>query len=328
MKLIDFSRIKNDIKSKLRKSDNNDNLSERIEEFEDLMHNGDSIAFTIRGIRERGFIVNTYGLNGYISFMHMPWQYKSIHSWEAVFKSLKGKVLFGIVHHYQRNPLKIVLDAKIPQFKKYNLIENNIYSGIVIQKLKSGFFVDIGHSFRWKSGSIVEFLHKRNFETEEVSQIQLGDIIEPSYWGLDDESRPILGVKESLKEWLTSDIEKLKTEILPVKVTVSPDYRIKYLVSDKYEGILSLKKSLKKLNITKGFENGDIIHCEVIGFNYHNKTLVLLWDFEHEISEVMSRIPNNSNLGRSKRNMNSVENYIDENTARKLSLLEKSNDTN
>ena len=85
------------------------------------------------------------------------------------------------------------------------------------------------------------------------------------------------------------------------------------------------KRSLVK-EAVKNFEHGDLIDCAILKANTLNKTLLLKWDFAHEIEEILSRTAIEENetdrhLKEFKDRSNSIENVIDKNTLDKLNSI-------
>ncbi|NCA84687.1 MAG: hypothetical protein EOM83_03840 [Clostridia bacterium] len=311
-------------------------LAKRIENFERLLAKGDNIAFAIKDIKDRGFIVNTNGLNGFISFGHMPWKYINPKSWEAIFPTLQGKIFFGKVHHFKKDPLAIILNGETAQFKRYDLIENEKCKGVVVHRVDYGVFIDIGYNFKWRCGSIVALLHKSNFATEEAfEQIKTGDILQPTFWGYNVDSQIILGTNQALKGWFNGNIEQLIGEVLPVKIVEIGNNTPCYLAAGKYEATLPPTYSIygtrraKINNAILKLEVGDLIHCEVIMVNYKTKTLQLKWVLEQEIEKILSRYnPDADNKAKEiEKNFpnlhNTIENIIDKKIAEKINLIGK-----
>ncbi|MFV0267526.1 MAG: hypothetical protein ACK5HT_10375 [Draconibacterium sp.] len=332
--MIDWSKWKSGLKRILKISNQEGYLSKQIQDFEKQLDGDNNIPFVVYDIRQKGFIVKTGGLFAYVSFNHMPWKYYDSDSWKAIFPTLTGKIFFGKIYHYKKNPLSIILDGETPQFKKYDLIENEQCKGVVIRKAAYGVFVDIGYGFKWKCGSITGLLHKRNFDTEEAfDQVKAGDIIEPTFWGYNQDGQPVLGINPQLKEWFTGNMDRFFGTVVPVKIVKELDKSTTYLVEDRYRATLPTIKSIygtkrtKMKNATKKFEAGDIIHCEVIKVNYKNRSLQLKWESGHEIEEILSRHrPDTSNdIRESKKEQpnldNTIENIIDGESSKKLNRI-------
>lgn len=344
MNLLDWFKLKLNFNWKLHFSNKknyqptlqDDYLPKLVDGIERQIENGGNLPFIIADIRERGFIIKIGGLYGFVSYLHMPWKYRNIDSWQAVFPTFKGKIFFCKIFHLEKNPLSIIVNGEIPQFKKYDLIENENYKGIIIQKTSIGLFIDIGYNFNWECGSIVGMLHKDNFDTDEAfNQTKTGDIIETTFWGYNENKQPLLGINSQLKEWLTREIDKFIGEIFAVKVVKINDNVINYCIADKYNATLPITRTIYGAqrthikNAVKQLCNGDIINCEVIHINHHNKELVLKWEFQHEIEVIISRKQQNiPQQPRPKKieiinRTNSIENIVDSNIIDKLKLLDK-----
>ena len=330
MKLIDWNTIKHRINRVLNISDKETYLSKLIDNFEKQNIEQESHPFKITDIREKGFIVKIHGLFGYISFNHMPWKYSNNNSWKTIFFYLKGKVLFGKIFKFEKEPLSIIIDGEIPQFKKSELFENKKYKGIIVNKTNYGVFVDIGYSFKWKCGSLVGLLHKSNFENEELfEKTNSGEIIELVFWGYNENEQPIFGKRPELKEWFTGEIERLVGEILPVSIIKSENGKIIYLIENKYVATFQVAKILYPDNLTqikkaiRNLKDGDIIHCEIIKVNRIKRTLQLKWKSVSEIEGIISR---NQTIEKPTLNRNEhklIRNRINTGIIEKLELIGK-----
>lgn len=157
MKMIDWNTLKPDLKKLFNFQDEKNYLSKLVENFENLEQKGENIPFRITGIRRKGFVIKSVGLFGFISFGHMPWKYENHNAWNAVCPSIKGKIFFGRTHQFKKNPLTLILNGEIPQFKKTELNETDKYKGIVINKTKYGLFIDVGYHFNWTAGQLSEW---------------------------------------------------------------------------------------------------------------------------------------------------------------------------
>jgi len=260
MNLLDWFKLKLNFNWKLHFSNKknyqptlqDDYLPKLVDGIERQIENGGNLPFIIADIRERGFIIKIGGLYGFVSYLHMPWKYRNIDSWQAVFPTFKGKIFFCKIYHFEKNPLSIIVNGEIPQFKKYDLIENENYKGIIIQKTSIGLFIDIGYNFNWECGSIVGMLHKDNFDTDEAfNQTKTGDIIETTFWGYNENKQPLLGINSQLKEWLTREIDKFIGEIFAVKVVKINDNVINYCIADKYNATLPITRTIYGAQRTK-----------------------------------------------------------------------------
>lgn len=296
MKLIDWNTVKNNLYRILNTSDSKTYLPKLIDNFEKRSIEQENHPFKIIDIRENGFAIKIYGLYGYIAFNHMPWRYANIDSWNFVFPYLKGKILFGKIFKFEKEPLSIILNGEISQFKKPELIENKKYKGVVIHKTSYGVFVDIGYSLKWNYGSIVGLLHKSNFENEELfEKTNPGEIIELVFWGYNENEQHIFGQNPQLKEWFNGEIENLVGKRLPVNIIKAENGKICYLVENKYDATLPITKELYPYNKTqiksaiRRFIDGDIIHCEIVNVNKTRRRLQLRWNSFSEIEKINLR---------------------------------------
>ncbi|MBN2891298.1 MAG: hypothetical protein JXL97_05485 [Bacteroidales bacterium] len=323
MKMIEWNTLKLDLKKLFNFQDEKDYLSKLVANFENLEQKGENIPFKITGIKRKGFVIKSAGLFGFISFNHMPWKYENHNSWNAVYSSINGKIFFGKTYQFEKNPLTLILDGEIPQFKKIELNETDKYKGIIINKTKYGLFIDIGYHFNWDCGSIVGMIHKSNFAPlETFEKLEIGETTEVFFLGSNNKEQLLFGDNKVSKEWINGEVEKLVGEILPVKIIKINDDKTSYLVSEKYNATLPTISTIYPTNkkiiksAIKNFKNGDLIHCEIIKVNKLNKILQLKWDFAHEIDEIISRTHDQEN--ELKKANNAIENIADKEVIEKL----------
>lgn len=328
--MIDWDSIKQGMNKILNIQDDKAYLLELIDNIEIQYEANNSLPFRISDIKERGFIIKVAGLFGFISFHHMPWEYKYIDNWKAAFPHLLGKILFCKIHHFSKDPIAIIINGKIPQFKKPDLVENLKYKSIVLNKTNFGVFVDIGFHFKWECGSIVGLLHKLNFETGWLfDEIDLGEEIEVIYWGIKENGHYIFGLQHESKEWFTGEIEARIGETVEVNVSKSQNGKISFLIEDKYAGFMDVSTLIYKEKCTqirdalKNLQDGDVILCEIIFVNLLKRILHLKWNADHEIEESIARKPA-VEQHTSIRNVHKIlRNQINGGTVEKLELIGK-----
>jgi len=335
MKLITWNTLRRNLKRLFAKPEQKSYVAKLLNNIEKLDSENKNIPFILIDIREKGFIVTVCGLRGYISFNHMPWTYYNSIAWNAVFPYLKGKLFFGKIYQIQKDPVSIMLNGEIPQFKKIELIEDRTYHGVILNKTNFGLFVDIGYSFSWECGSLIGLLHKSHFETSEhFEKIEIGKIIKMLFWGSNEKEQLIFGLEAESKEWFTNEIEQLIGKIIPVKAVKTLGNNVAYVVKDRFSATLLINKTLypeNKPKIKKAIRNikdGEIIHCEVLSINKLKRTFLLKWETSSEIEEIFLRNMINGNLQSQKINSilstnNAIENNIDKEIVESLNLVGK-----
>ncbi len=336
MDLMKWNAIKYRLKKLLSIPRQKKYLSILVDDLEKQKAQNNSLAFKITKINEKGFTVRVSGLYAYISFNHMPWQYYNRKAWKAVFPTLTGKVFFCKIFSIDSDPLFIMIDGKIPQFKTPELIEDKSYSGIIIRKTYYGAFIDIGYHFKWKCGSLIGMLRKSNFDSIDLfEKLETGQIIETIFWGFNEKNNLILGKNAQLKEWFNGKLDNLIGEVIDVKVIVTDDTIIDYLVLDKYKAILPVTKAAYPENKTqlkraiRYLENDEIIHCEVVDIDKSARTLHLKWEIQWEIETISSR--HKLKQAKSKRQrkhiaentVSTIEDSLNEEIVQKLKLIGK-----
>ena len=293
-------------------------LIANLEKFETSKEN---IPFKVEDIEENGFLIKTEGLFGFISFNHMPWIYSNTDAWKVVYPSIKGKVFFAQIHHFNKETISIILNGNIPQFKKVNLTSFQKYNAIVLQKTPYGVYVDVGVHFNWNCGSISGLLHKSHFNDSELyNNIQEGDSLEVYYWGTNPNEQHLFGRTKLAEEWINGEIEELLGKVVKVNVTVDENGYKHYLVNDKFKAALPCTKIIyphykKVVRAAIGnLANNDTIYCEVVLVNLLDKTLKLKWDLRHEIEASLKRNIADDNIQRLlteyKNKSNAIENIL------------------
>lgn len=335
MSKIGWTILKEQVKSLFQKQEEKTYLEKLLDSIETRDSEGNNLPFRIVDIKERGFTVKVCGLFGYISFAHMPWTYKNNLAWNAVFQYIKGNLFFGEIYKTQRDPVSIILNGEIPQFKEPALREDNLYYGVVINKIDYGVFVDIGYSFNWKSGSVIGLLHISNFESNDnFEKIEIGEIIKIIFWGTNDTEQLIFGLKADSKEWYNSEIEQLTDTITPVKVTKTLDNNPSYEVMDRYSATLLIDKTLYPGNKSvikkaiRNLDNNEIIHCRILSINKTKRTFQLFWNNQKEIEQFYSRNKSKINRRLTLKNtnpetINTIENCLNSELKEHLALIGK-----
>lgn len=298
-------------------------LQKRINEIKKEQIEENNIPFKIIGIREKGFIINVSGLKGFISFNHMPWEYSSFNKWHLLYPYIRGKYLFGKVYQINLIQQTVVIDGKVPQFKKSDFIEDNKYRGVILDKTDSGLWVDIGYHFQWECGSIVTKIRRFSFESaQSCFSKNTGEVIEVFFWGNDDNANLLFGYDNFKKIWYTGEIYDYVGECFPVNIVKTKETGISFLVENKHKATLN---NMTKKN-KKAYENlidGDVIHCEIVHINHTKKLLRLNWEYELEIEEIAQR---NSNQNKNKTVLieNSIiQNKVNQEVVQKLNLVGK-----
>jgi len=115
-----------------------------IEHLERQKDQGEAMPFKIFRIKNKGFVVKVGGLFAYGSFDHMPWQYHHPDAWRVIFPYLTDRVFYCKIHMLDKDPLCIIVNGNIPQFRKAELKQNDLYIGIILYKVSYGLFIDIG----------------------------------------------------------------------------------------------------------------------------------------------------------------------------------------
>lgn len=279
MKLI-WNNIKNKISETFNSKNDKEYLVKLVENLEQFKAENKSIPFIITGVKEKGLVVKVGGLFAYVSFYYMPWKYSSIEFWKVISKQLIGKKFYCSIYRIEKKPLSILINAECHHFKKIILTENSKYSGIVINKAKYGFFIDIGYHFDWEYGSFVGLMHISNISEQEYEQMEEGKEVKTIFQGYTEDGKLILGNKIFQKEWLTGELNNLIGTIQDVKMKITEDGKREFCIKEKYKTAIPLNKinypkcRTKAKHIIYNLENNEVIQCEIIKINKKKRMFV------------------------------------------------------
>jgi predicted RNA-binding protein with RPS1 domain len=286
-----FESIINWIKKGFGISDKEGWITARINEIESHRDNFDTLPFKIVDLKDNGFLTKVKGLYSYISFYHMPWKYLDPISWSAVAPSLIDKKFFCKIHKIHKDPVAIILNGELPQFKKVELTFGEKYKGLIIKILEFGVFIDIGYHFDWKCGSLTGLLHKSQFaENERIDDFKLGQEIETFYQTLNKDGRIVFCNDQVNIDWQLGKPQELVGKVILAKVIrKTENKKVSLLIEGKYKANLEtnnkISKAKNRTNINqfqRDLAVGKLIECEVTGFNERKKCLNvnLLVDYE------------------------------------------------
>lgn len=273
----------------------NDNyLIELLDNLEHLKNKNLSVSYKIIDIKKSGFTIKTNGLFAFISFEYMPWHYKSLDYWKAVFPFLTEKWFKGTINFFNREPIKVIIDGKGIDFPKCEL-ENEIpYKAIILQKTDYGLILELGSHFNWKYGSIIGLAHKSTFiDVSNYEIASVGEQFTTFFHGYTKHGKPILGEVVHNLLILNGGIDDYvgTTKSVWVKVNeinylFNNEKRIKkqieYLVEDRYPASLSITKNIypgiKKevREIVNNFKHNEVIQFEIIGITKFKKLKLTL----------------------------------------------------
>lgn len=270
-------------------------LPNLIENLERKKEEDQALAFRIVEIRSKGFVVKVGGLFAYGSFDHMMWLYPNNEAWRVVFPYLTDRNFYCKIYKIQKDPLFILIDANIPQFKPPQLKQNDLYIGIILHKTNYGLFIDIGFHFSWDYGSLVGMLHKS--DTEERSRFEkaeAGECIEVLFLGSNDKNQLVFGDNPVPQEWFTGELEKRIGEMVWVKVINVIGKPPCFKVEDRYDATLPVSSSIyprRSWKISKAIrklKDEELIRCEIISVDNLNRSIQLKWALEWEIETALA----------------------------------------
>lgn len=291
-------------------------LEELVASLEKKQEENISLPFRIVDIKENGFIVKVSGLFAFVTFSHMPWMYNDRGSWLAIQPKLLNKLFYCKIHKISKDPLSIIIDGQIPQFKKVDLEIGNEYKGLIIKKYAYGVLVDIGYHFDWHCGSFVGFLHKSEYRSKHAFiNCSMGDEIPVFNQYVDENGQLVFTQDKLFFYWNNSKPQELIGQVVLARVVreTNEENQILFIVNDKYKARLENSKAnyttsrRKKINEAKRkLKDKETITCEVIGCNEEERVLYLRWIIEFDTHFGMK---------------NTIENGLDFHTLQKLLSL-------
>lgn len=304
--------------------------SKLYEIFKKEKDENNTLTYKIIGVKSKGFKVKVLGVYAYLSFSYTPWKYIDSDYWNVVFPYLKGKVFFCKIYKISKEPFLVMVDSTISQFKKFELVEDEIYSGLIINKTDFGVFVEFGYHFNWNCGSINGFLHKSSFKSEkEFNLLVIGQIIIAYYWGLNKNEQYVFGKSNELKKWCSGEISNWLGKTVIVNI-VKTDESLKYMVYGKYPASIPIDDIYYRRNKKRvvaainNLKNGDVIHCKVVYINREKHIIQLKWNQQLEINANYIESKTKAQKAEQTNNQaNFIQNRINADMAEKLSLIGK-----
>jgi ribosomal protein S1 len=315
-----WDNLINDIKGLFIKPEKKEWLEKLVETLESKKNENISLPFKIADIKKKGFTVKVSGLYAFIAFSHMPWKYNDTESWIAVKPKLTNKTFFCKIHNISKNPLSIIINGEIPQFKKVDLEIGNEYKGLIIKKYNYGVLIDIGYNFDWKCGSLIGFLHKSHFKSRKsFLNCLLGNEIQIIYQSSDENERLVFSLDNEISNWNNKKPQELIGQVVLVQIIrKTVESQVLFLVNGKYKGKITTSKAnyttARRRKIKEALNNlkdGETINCKVIGCNEKCRVLDLKWIVEFDTHFGLK---------------NTIENGLDYQTLQKLIALRTENE--
>jgi len=215
----------------------------------------------VADVKEKGIMVKVENLYAYLPFQLTPWQYPNKDYWHTIKNSLKNHYFdckIVSAEQIEEGKYKIFVDASIHKFSEFELKKDVKYKGIVLKMTQNGYFVDIGVYSGWRFGTIMGFLNKSKYYSDEFTEnYKEGDVIDVYFW--DKSPRGIDFVNGKFY-----DIFKKYTG-LRVSVRVNrTDGITKLLVEDKFDAFCADKVTEY---IVADRNNGELVECEIVGYD-------------------------------------------------------------
>jgi hypothetical protein len=262
-----------------KKSDNKDYLIPMIDNIEQKYYDRVNVGFKFKDMIDFGFSVKTDGLFAFVEYNDLPWKYSDKEMWNLIFPYLQKKTFFAKVVQFQREPLAIQLDAKVPQFKRPELYIDDEYQGVVIKKTKFGDFIDIGYDFNWKMGSLVGLLPRKKNNPE----LELGEIATVQLYDIRRNNKLNFRIRRTTLGTNNEETDHLLGKIVETTKVFNPETnRDDFMVWDTYKSMMNFEKlSPARREIYKRdldqVPDGQVISCEVIGYSKKTDQLIITW---------------------------------------------------
>jgi len=239
-----LGKIIDRIKEKLARPDKKEWLTRLVQELENHRFNFDTLPFNIVETKDTGFLVKVNGLFAFVSFYHMPWKYVDTGCWIAIAPKLTGKRFFCKIHKIDKEPLFVIINGAVPQFKKAEPTTGKEYKGLVIKITDYGIFIDIGYHFDWKYGSLVGLLHKSQIGVhEKIENFFAGQEVTTIFQGVNDRGQYVLSNDRETTDWQLGIPQSLVGLAVWAIVERKPGHKATgLLVRGKYKSQLAVNK--------------------------------------------------------------------------------------
>ncbi|MDR2563890.1 MAG: hypothetical protein LBC98_08100 [Prevotellaceae bacterium] len=246
-------------------------LDELFENIEKISMEHRQIRCKVVDIKSKGFLVRVKGMFAYLPFKCMPWKYTRIEYWQFLFPMLKGRSFLCTITDAKKEDDKhfvIHVDASKHPLDEMQLVENEEYSALVLQRSTYGVFIDLGYHFGWASGASVGLLHRTNFANEDsfVKCLE-GEVVKVVFTGHSDKGMIFVEAASYSKEIINWRSAKMGAYIgKEVEVHVNKGYRqASFLVENQYPVIVA--------GLPDDFDadKSKIIPCKISAIDLQNK---------------------------------------------------------
>ena len=276
----------------------------RIKKLEQKKVNNQALPFRIKEIREKGFIVKAGNLTAFVSFYHMPWQYRNHKFWNVVFPFIQKKEFTGKVYSISHYPLSVTIDGKADSLKPADFIPNCQYRGIVIAKKQYGLIVDFGSQFNWECGSLIAYVHFTAFNPGEFEAFSIGQTVKLPYRGVQVNGNRVFSRHISDSILVKGTLTSFYGREVEVKVLKGHGQSGQFIVEGKYNALIPHGKrqypnKLEREELAKALnslQHNEIIHCEVVRFDFRRNILLLRWCRRREINRATGEEQHSASL--------------------------------
>ncbi len=267
---------------------NTPELQERFSRVETWMSQQRFVPILILGAKRTGFHVKVNGLNSFLPYQCMPWQYHHLKSWRAIGPSLAGWVVYGKITKIDKDTGMIFVSIADKVFEKPSLVFGKEYTGLVLEVKAFGVFIEIGHHFRWKYGTVKGLLPTSMLANHEtLSDYKQGEEVRTHFFQDKGNGEPVLlcNVKEAI-DWHHTRLSALVGQEVIAKVVRRSKSRGPIVQINKtYQGDLvvlakmppSKKQQTRIHNMLNALKQGETVLCKIIGYDFSRKMLTAKW---------------------------------------------------
>lgn len=249
------------------------------------LNNDVDVPFTIKSLKQHGFITKVLDRNAYVSFSVMPWHYSNLEFWRPAAPFLIGYNFFGKLN--TQNETGLFIYAKHSNhFNVPPLKIDEPYSAILINRTKQRLVVELGYHYAWKYGSVVAYIHRDNYKNDEdYNKIKLGEVLDVFYWGEALNGIRICGSNDYNKFWLSREASTLVGKTIAIKAhRTSVTKQLFFTYNDEHKVIIHhspeyyLEPTYEQLSISlEQLQGNETLNVKVVNIDKYKKCIFGMW---------------------------------------------------
>jgi hypothetical protein len=227
----------------------------------------------IIGSSNYGFRIKSNGLYGTLPIKLMPWRYGMWKIWDHLEESLVGVVLRCTVLETTAPNLNLYFDASEHSFHEVILKKGQEIKAKIIHTRKSFVFVEYGHQFKWKYGSLIARIAKKDYPTiSDWGEKSIGTELTIFYKDTTEKGQMLFLASPYSELQLTRESMLWHKHIIhPITVTIHEQGKRSYRIYGKFPALIHKRRYNGKTIPTpeqQGFlnslEDGDVFDCRII----------------------------------------------------------------